>query len=66
MSVVTEVPPADCPAIVTLSGSPPKAAMFCWTHSSAATWSRSPRFDSKVRVGVENSLKSRKPSAPSL
>ena len=34
--------PADSPKIVTRSGSPPKAAMLSRTHSSAATWSRTP------------------------
>ena len=34
--------PADSPAMVTRSGSPPKAAMFSCTHSSAAIWSSSP------------------------
>ena len=31
--------PADSPKTVTLPGSPPNAAMFTPTHSSAATWS---------------------------
>jgi hypothetical protein len=34
--------PADCPKMVTLPGSPPKAAMFCFTHCSAAIWSSRP------------------------
>ena len=38
------IAPADSPKIVTLAGSPPKAAMFSRTHSSAATWSSSPRL----------------------
>ena len=40
----TAPPPADWPASVTRSGSPPNAAMFSRTHSSAATQSRTPRF----------------------
>ena len=36
--------PADSPQRVTLSGSPPKAAMFSRTHSIAAIWSSSPRL----------------------
>ncbi len=44
-SVSTAPPPADCPAIVTRAGSPPKAAMLSRTHSSAAIQSRTPRFD---------------------
>src|SRR5262249_18621950 len=33
---LTEIDPADSPAIVTLFGSPPKAAIFCWTQRKAA------------------------------
>ena len=36
------MPPADSPKIVTREGSPPNAAMLRFTHSSAATMSRSP------------------------
>jgi hypothetical protein len=39
---LTSMAPADCPATVTLSGSPPNVAMFFRTHSSAASWSISP------------------------
>ncbi len=35
-------PPADSPNRVTLSGSPPKAAMLRFTHFKAAIWSISP------------------------
>ena len=42
ISALTENEPADSPKIVTLSGSPPNAAMFALTHSRAATWSSSP------------------------
>ncbi len=42
--VSTAPPPADCPATVTRSASPPNAAMFCRTHSSARTQSSTPRF----------------------
>ena len=41
-SALTEAEPADSPKIVTLSGSPPKAAMLRFTHWSAAIWSMSP------------------------
>ena len=44
-SVSTAPPPADCPAIVTRDGSPPNAAMFSRTHSSAASQSRTPRLE---------------------
>ena len=43
-SVSTAPPPADWPAIVTRPGSPPNAAMFSRTHSSAASQSRTPRL----------------------
>ena len=36
------MPPADSPAMVTLDGSPPNAAMLSCTHCSAATWSSMP------------------------
>jgi hypothetical protein len=52
------IAPADSPKTVTVSGSPPKAAMFSRTHCSAATWSRSPTLVSPPGNG-------RKPSAPS-
>lgn len=42
-----EPAPAECPAIVTLPGSPPNAAMFSRTQRSAATWSSSPRLSGK-------------------
>ena len=42
MCALTEIDPADSPAIVTRFGSPPNAAMFFCTHCSAATWSRRP------------------------
>ena len=41
-STLTLVPPADSPKMVTLSGSPPKAAMLSFTHCSAMAWSRKP------------------------
>jgi hypothetical protein len=31
--------PAESPKMVTLFGSPPNAAIFCFTHLSAASWS---------------------------
>ena len=42
MSALTAKEPADSPKIVTLPGSPPNAAMFFFTHCSAATWSSRP------------------------
>ena len=42
--VSTAPPPADCPAIVTLAGSPPNAAMLSRTHSRASSQSSTPRF----------------------
>ena len=36
-SVPTLIAPADSPKIVTLPGSPPKAAIFACTHSRAAS-----------------------------
>lgn len=42
--LATLMAPADSPKIVTLSGSPPNEAMDSRTHSSAATWSSSPRL----------------------
>ena len=44
-SVSTAPPPADCPAMITWSGLPPKAAMFSRTHTSPAIQSRTARFD---------------------
>ena len=52
------IAPADSPATVTVSGSPPKAATLSRTHSNAATWSSRPRLG-----GASGS--SAKPSAPS-
>ena len=43
-SAATDPPPADSPNTVTRPGSPPNARMLSRTHSSAATWSSSPRF----------------------
>ena len=36
ISALTEIEPADSPAMVTLRGSPPKAEMFARTQASAA------------------------------
>ena len=36
ISALTEIDPADSPAIVTFFGSPPNAAMFARTQRSAA------------------------------
>ena len=41
-SRLTSCDPADSPAMVTLSGSPPNLAMLRWTQRSAAIWSISP------------------------
>jgi hypothetical protein len=49
--------PADWPPIVTFDGSPPKLAMLSCTHSSAATQSRTARFDGAPSI-------SRNPSTP--
>ncbi len=38
---LTEIDPADSPAMVTFDGSPPNAAMFCLTQRNAALWSSS-------------------------
>src|SRR3984957_3262518 len=38
----TLLPPADSPKSVTLVLSPPKFAMFVWTHFRAACWSSKP------------------------
>lgn len=38
----TLAPPADSPKMVMLLGSPPKAAMFLFTHAMAMCWSRRP------------------------
>ena len=44
--------PADSPKIVTLAGSPPKAAMLSRTHISAACWSWMPQIAHEpVRIG---------------
>src|SRR5438270_5718389 len=39
---LTEMEPADSPKMVTLAGSPPKAAMLFLTQVRAAVWSRRP------------------------
>ena len=41
----TLCPPADSPKIVTLSGSPPKRAIFSFTQWSAAIMSKVPKFE---------------------
>src|SRR5690242_21785173 len=46
----TAPPPADWPAMVTRVGSPPNAAMFCCTHSRAA--SRSEEHTSELQSHV--------------
>ena len=46
------------------AGSPPKVAMFSRTHSSAAIWSRNPRFDGALELS-DRERRSRNPNAPS-
>ena len=64
-SLPTIAAPADSPKIVTLFGSPPNAAMFAFTHFSAAMASASAwlpdalRPDSFVSSGC-----AKKPNAP--
>ncbi len=48
-----EIAPADSPATVTRSGSPPNAAMLSRTHSRAASWSSRPRLAGRVREDAE-------------
>ena len=57
----TERPPAEQPKIVILDGSPPKSAIFWWTHLIAICWSRTPKFP---RWSL--SIPDRKPTVPSL
>ena len=45
-SVLTLLPPPDCPNTVTLFGSPPKFEMLSRIHSSAATMSSMPALPS--------------------
>ncbi|GAB1383509.1 hypothetical protein MASR1M50_18290 [Burkholderiales bacterium] len=54
-----EPAPADCPISVIFRESPPKAAMFCFTHAIAASWSNKPTL--AVSPGTYN-----QPSAASL
>ena len=42
ISALTEIEPADSPAMVTRFGSPPKAAMFFFTHCRPAIKSSTP------------------------
>ena len=42
MSTAIDTAPADSPNTVTRCGSPPKAAILSFTHSSAAIWSSKP------------------------
>ena len=49
------IAPADSPKIVTLPGSPPKAAMLSRTHSSAATWSSMPELPTRAAAGRRRS-----------
>ena len=62
--LVTDIDPADSPKIVTLPGSPPKAAMLSRTHSRAAIWSSRPQL---AEPATESSShpSSMKPKAPS-
>lgn len=40
----TDHEPADSPKIITRVGSPPKLAMFAWTHLRASCWSWNPKM----------------------
>ena len=62
--VATACAPALSPKIVTLSGSPPKVAMFSRTHPRAATRSRRKRLLSIVASRVDSDDRSKHPSAP--
>ncbi len=44
ISDATVCAPEDCPATVTVDGSPPYRAMFRWIHLNAETTSSSPRL----------------------
>ena len=44
---INEPAPADWPTTVTVSGSPPKPAMFSCTQPRAATWSSRPRLSGR-------------------
>ena len=63
-SASTDEPPALSPNTVTLSASPPNAAMLRCTHSSAAIWSRRPRLVSNGCSGSAYSVTSRNPNGP--
>ena len=45
--LVTEAPPADSPAMVMRSGSPPKASTLSRIQLSARIWSLRPQLESK-------------------
>ena len=54
-------PPADSPKTVIESESPPKYAIFSWTHSKAKLWSLNPAFP-----GTSLVPRDRKPKDASL
>lgn len=56
----------DSEPVVTLPGSPPKAAIFARTHFSAATRSSIPTLPEWRYRSSPTSDKSRKPNGPSL
>ena len=58
----TAVAPSLSPNIVTLSGSPPKAAMFLCTHSSARRWSSRPAFRELVALRAGEAANPKMPS----
>ena len=63
ISVVTLPPPPDCPNTVTLAGLPPKAAMFSFTHVSAATMSSMPALLARLHFSPAPSpARCRKPN----
>jgi len=64
-SAPTLIPPALSPKIVTLSGSPPNAAMLSLTQRSAITWSASPSAPVPGNRPSVASRRFRNPNAPS-
>jgi hypothetical protein len=63
IKVTTLFAPADTPAVVTLFGSPPKAAIFWLTQRNAAIWSSRPALPESLNSSPSNGAKFRKPNA---
>jgi len=59
---MTEPPPADSPAMVTLDGSPPNWQMLSFTQARASAWSRMPALTAPFFL---TSLDDSQPNAPS-